>query len=99
MFCDNISPPTILSDFADENPECEVIGTDISPIQPTWVPHNCKFEIEHCPREGTFTPGKFDDIYIRFLVRSIADWPELFKKAYAALKPGGYLESFEVSKR
>ncbi len=27
-------------DFADENPEANVIGTDISPIQPTWVPPN-----------------------------------------------------------
>ncbi|KAI8254676.1 hypothetical protein K4K58_012145 [Colletotrichum sp. SAR11_239] len=84
-------------DFADENPECEVIGTDISPIQPTWVPPNCKFEIEDCTREWTFAPGTFDYIHIRFLVGSIADWPELFKQAYAALKPGGYLESFEVS--
>ena len=28
------------SDFADEYPNTEVIGTDISPIQPTWVPPN-----------------------------------------------------------
>lgn len=30
------------SDFADEFPEAEVIGTDISPIQPTWIPPNLK---------------------------------------------------------
>ncbi|EEU38760.1 uncharacterized protein NECHADRAFT_95105 [Fusarium vanettenii 77-13-4] len=27
-------------DFADEHPGCKVIGTDISPIQPGWVPPN-----------------------------------------------------------
>lgn len=30
------------SDFADAYPNCEVTGTDISPIQPTWVPPNLK---------------------------------------------------------
>lgn len=30
------------SDFADEYPEAEVIGTDISPIQPSWVPPNLR---------------------------------------------------------
>lgn len=29
-------------DFADEHPGAEVIGTDISPIQPKWVPPNLK---------------------------------------------------------
>ena len=29
-------------DFADAFPDCEVIGTDISPIQPSWVPPNLK---------------------------------------------------------
>ncbi|KAF5963772.1 methyltransferase [Fusarium bulbicola] len=31
-------------DFADEYPNAEVIGTDISPIQPDWVPPNLKFD-------------------------------------------------------
>ncbi|KDN63519.1 putative methyltransferase domain-containing protein [Colletotrichum sublineola] len=101
-------------DFADENPDCEVIGTDISPIQPSWVPPNLKLsvaqfrgptmtmltpysEIDDCTREWTFEPETFDYVHIRFLVGSIADWPALFKEAYRALKPGGYLESFEVS--
>ncbi|KAJ0158928.1 hypothetical protein CTA2_10624 [Colletotrichum tanaceti] len=74
-------------DVADENPECEVIGTDISPIQPSWVPPNLKF--------GPLTPETFDYVHIRFLVGSIPDWPALFRQAYRALKPGGYLESFE----
>jgi hypothetical protein len=30
------------SDFADEFPNAEVTGTDISVIQPQWVPPNLK---------------------------------------------------------
>lgn len=30
------------SDFADDHPNVQVIGTDISPIQPGWVPPNLK---------------------------------------------------------
>lgn len=33
-------------DFADAHPEATVIGTDLSPIQPAYVPPNCKFEID-----------------------------------------------------
>ncbi|EXA29949.1 hypothetical protein FOVG_18627 [Fusarium oxysporum f. sp. pisi HDV247] len=33
-------------DFADQYPNAEVIGTDLSPIQPDWVPPNVRFELE-----------------------------------------------------
>ncbi|KAL1963768.1 hypothetical protein VTN77DRAFT_7834 [Rasamsonia byssochlamydoides] len=32
--------------FANEYPSAQVIGTDLSPIQPPWVPPNCVFEID-----------------------------------------------------
>ena len=35
-------------DIGDLYPEAEVIGTDLSPIQPQWVPNNVKFEIDDC---------------------------------------------------
>lgn len=33
-------------DMADAYPSAQITGTDISPIQPTWVPPNCIFQIE-----------------------------------------------------
>lgn len=36
-------------------------------------------------------------MHIRYLIGSIADWGKLYKQAFAALKPGGYLESYEAS--
>ncbi|TPX18336.1 uncharacterized protein E0L32_011747 [Thyridium curvatum] len=84
-------------DFADEHPNCEVIGTDLSPTQPTWIPPNLKFEIDDCTQEWTFAENSFDYIHIRWLFGSIADWTHLFQQAYRSLKPGGYLESQEAS--
>ncbi|KAK4242237.1 S-adenosyl-L-methionine-dependent methyltransferase [Achaetomium macrosporum] len=84
-------------DFADMWPACEVIGTDISPIQPTWVPPNVKFEIDDCTQPWTFEPDSFDYVHIRYLQGCIADWYAFFREAYKALAPGGWLESHEAS--
>ena len=54
-------------------------------------------EIEDCTQPWTFPPSHFDYIHMRGLVGSIDDWPALFQQAYNCLKPGGWLESYEVS--
>lgn len=33
-------------DMADEYPDCQVLGTDLSPVQPNWAPPNCRFEVD-----------------------------------------------------
>ncbi|KAK5653418.1 hypothetical protein OQA88_8903 [Cercophora sp. LCS_1] len=84
-------------DFADEFPDAEVIGTDISPIQPVWVPPNLRFEIEDCTQAWTFPTDHFDYIHLRWLVGSVDDWYLLIKRAYDCLAPGGWIESYEMS--
>lgn len=79
-------------DFADEYPSAEVIGTDLSPIQPVWTPPNCKFELDDASLDWTFADNSFDFIHIRYLLGSIADWPKLYQQAYRCLKPGGWIE-------
>ncbi|RBA16074.1 hypothetical protein FPRO05_11924 [Fusarium proliferatum] len=74
-------------------------GTDISPIQPGWIPPNLRFDIEDCTQEWTFAPNSQDYIHFRWLVGSIVDWEQLFKEAYRCLKPGGYIESHEALSR
>ena len=74
-------------DFADAYPNCEVIGTDVSPIQPSWIPPNLKFEIDDCTLPWTFDPDSIDFVHLRYLVGSIQDWPGLFKEAYRCIKP------------
>ncbi|KAH7263040.1 S-adenosyl-L-methionine-dependent methyltransferase [Fusarium tricinctum] len=86
-------------DFADSFPDTQVIGTDVSPIQPGWIPPNLRFEIEDCTQGWTFAPNSQDYIHFRWLVGSIVDWEQLFKEAYRCLKPGGYIESHEALSR
>lgn len=54
-------------------------------------------EIEDCTRPWTFEPESFDYIHMRWLLGSIGNWEAAFTEAYKALKPGGWLESFEAS--
>nr|RBQ94387.1 hypothetical protein FVER53263_09898 [Fusarium verticillioides] len=88
-----------INDFADEYPNAEVVGTDISPIQPDWVPPNLKFEIEDCTQEWTYNPNSFDYVHMRYMYGSISDWSALFKEAFRVCKPGGWVESYEASPR
>jgi SAM-dependent methyltransferase len=83
-------------DFADQHPSAEVTGTDISPIQPAWVPSNCKFEIDDCLQDWTWPKDHFDYVHIRCMYGSIPDWEALYRKAFAHLKPGGWLEDLEM---
>ncbi|EXA31408.1 hypothetical protein FOVG_17305 [Fusarium oxysporum f. sp. pisi HDV247] len=78
-------------DVADEHPEAEVLGVDLSPIQPGMVPPNCRFEIDDLEKEWTFN-HRFDFIFIRSMIASFKSWPDTFSKAFENLEPGGYIE-------
>ncbi|USW48333.1 Putative S-adenosyl-L-methionine-dependent methyltransferase [Septoria linicola] len=82
-------------DFADERPEAEVLGTDLSPIQPVFVPPNCIFEIDDFNADWTFG-NSFDFIHARALVGSSKDFPAIIRQAYENLNPGGWLEMSDV---
>ncbi|KAF6524966.1 hypothetical protein HZS61_010761 [Fusarium oxysporum f. sp. conglutinans] len=84
-------------DFADQYPGAEIIGTDLSPIQPSWVPPNVQFEIEDCTREWTFKSDFADYIHVRWLMGSVRDWDAFFSEAYRVCKPGAWIESHEAS--
>ncbi|QGI86738.1 hypothetical protein CEK25_013467 [Fusarium fujikuroi] len=85
------------SDFADEHPNIEVIGTDLSPIQPSWVPPNVKFELEDATKDWSWPENHFNLVHVRFLMGAIADWGTLFKEASRCCKPGGFVESGEIN--
>ncbi|EXA29205.1 hypothetical protein FOVG_19264 [Fusarium oxysporum f. sp. pisi HDV247] len=82
-------------DFADEHPDIEVIGTDISPIQPNWVPPNLKFQIEDCEQKWTLKDSSVDYIHARSLNGNV-DRFGFTEKVFKALKPKGVVEFVEV---
>jgi ubiquinone/menaquinone biosynthesis C-methylase UbiE len=76
-----------------------VIGTDLSPCQPQWVPPNVQFEIEDATQTWTWEDGHFDFVHIRYLFGAISDWDHIFKEAYRCCAPGGWVESVEADIR
>ena len=85
------------SEFGDQYPSAEVTGTDLSPMQPSFVPPNVRFEIDNAEAEWTWDDDTFDFIHIRTLTGSIKDWDRLYAQAFRCLKPGGWLEHHENS--
>jgi len=70
------------SDFADLYPSADVIGTDISPIQPIFVPPNCRFELDDAQLEWTYAEDTYDYIHVRALHGGISDWAALYNEAF-----------------
>ncbi|KAF9238436.1 hypothetical protein DTO012A7_8970 [Penicillium roqueforti] len=86
-------------DFADSFPSAEITGTDLSPIQPSWVPPNLRFVVDDAESQWLYSPSRpFDFIHARDLGGAIADWPRLMRQSYEHLRPGGWVElqEFEV---
>jgi len=78
-------------DMADKMPQAIVIGTDLSPIQPAWVPPNCRFDIDDFEADWTFSYS-FDFIHARSIEGSVKDHRRLFQQAFENLNPGGWME-------
>ncbi|KAI8153864.1 Secondary metabolism regulator LAE1 [Colletotrichum sp. SAR 10_70] len=78
-------------DYADEHPTATVIGVDLSPIQPEYVPPNCQFEIDDLEKEWAW-PEKFDFVFSRNMIGCFNDWEWIAKQAFENLEPGGYFE-------
>ncbi|KFZ16910.1 hypothetical protein V501_02009 [Pseudogymnoascus sp. VKM F-4519 (FW-2642)] len=104
LFCAPIKEPQSVLDigtgtgiwameFADEFPGALVIGTDLSPIQPGFVPPNLKFYVDDFESPWVFPEvGKFDFIHWRSLSGSTGSWSKLYQQAFNNLKPGAWME-------
>ncbi|KAF4472468.1 hypothetical protein FALBO_629 [Fusarium albosuccineum] len=82
-------------DFADEHTGAQVVGVDLSPIQPSFVPPNVEFFIDDIEEPWSFSEP-FDYVHSRMMTFSIKSWPEYAKKIYENLNPGGYVELLEI---
>ncbi|KAJ9191445.1 hypothetical protein DTO166G4_7755 [Paecilomyces variotii] len=82
-------------DMADVHQSASVVGNDLSPIQPKFVPPNCEFIVEDFEEDWSYPDNHFDFIHGRTLSGSVKDWKELLATAYRHTKPGGWVEFHE----
>lgn len=86
-------------EVGDEFPGTQVIGIDLSPIQPTLMPPNVTFFVDDA-REGDWTGEDFDGIDYIHLRFTTGCWDsfqnDVVEKGYRALQPGGWLECQEM---
>jgi hypothetical protein len=66
---------------ADEYPSASVLGIDLSPIQPSWVPPNVRFMVDDAEVSWVHPHDHFDFIHARHLASSIKDFPKLIAQA------------------
>ena len=60
----------------------EVIGSDLSPIQPNFVFPNLRFELDDAQLEWTYQDKTFDFVHLRYLGGSIGDWLALYSQIF-----------------
>ncbi|KAK6855020.1 hypothetical protein PG995_008552 [Apiospora arundinis] len=85
-------------EFAREHPEAEVVGTDLSLIQPAmeFLPPNVSFVKEDCEDDEWTIPKDFDLIHLRAVYTAIKDHGKLIRKMFEHLAPGGWIEIVEA---
>ncbi|PHH88595.1 hypothetical protein CDD83_7337 [Cordyceps sp. RAO-2017] len=82
--------------MGDLFPDSLIIATDLSPIQPIHVPPNVRFYVEDSTDPWDFNQ-KFDYIHTRATSGCWSSFEkQIAEQAFAALEPGGWLESQEV---
>ncbi|KAK1774104.1 S-adenosyl-L-methionine-dependent methyltransferase [Copromyces sp. CBS 386.78] len=72
-------------------PAAHVVGTDLSPIQPEYVPPNCHFEVDDAEDEWIFSQ-QFDYVHLRLMFHAFKSHKEVMMSAFEQLNPGGWME-------
>ena len=84
-------------DMADKYPSAEITGVDLAPVQPTWLPPNCHFEIDDLEDDWLYREDHFDFVHARELLLAVRNWQRVIEQSFRHLKPGGYLELSSTS--
>ncbi|PHH85714.1 hypothetical protein CDD83_38 [Cordyceps sp. RAO-2017] len=83
-------------EMGDQFPSAHVLGVDLSPIQPDWLPPNVRFLVDDIESPWLYRRNHFDYIHSRHTVMAVREWPRLLRRAYEHLKPGGWMELQEI---
>ncbi|KAJ3466392.1 hypothetical protein MRS44_007050 [Fusarium solani] len=84
-------------DVCQNYPSIEVIGTDIAPIQPEWIPPNCSFEMEDANQAWTQDISSFDLVNNQGCIGEIVNWERFCAEAYDRLRFGGRADISDVT--
>ncbi|KAM0353294.1 hypothetical protein ACHAO7_000221 [Fusarium culmorum] len=69
-------------EMAEKYPSAEVLGLDLSPIQPSWVPPNVKFMVDDIEDEW-LNGDDFDFVHLRNMIPILKSPVTLLKQIYA----------------
>ncbi|KAG8671621.1 hypothetical protein FPOAC2_04968 [Fusarium poae] len=83
-------------EMGEQYPSANVLGIDLSPIQPTWLPPNVHFMVDDVESSWLHPQNHFDYIHSRHTVQAVKDWPRLLDSALQHMKPGGWMELQEI---
>ncbi|KAL7913518.1 S-adenosyl-L-methionine-dependent methyltransferase [Trichoderma velutinum] len=83
-------------EMGDRFPSAHILGIDLSPIQPDWLPPNVRFMIDDVESPWLHSRNHFDYIHSRHTVMAVRDWQKLFRRAIEHLKIGGWIELQEI---
>lgn len=67
--------------MAEKFPGAEVVGVDLSPIQPDWCPSNLRFHVDNFEDSWVYGSG-FDYVHLRHMAVSIKDPTALLASIY-----------------
>ncbi|OHE97443.1 methyltransferase domain-containing protein [Colletotrichum orchidophilum] len=73
-----------------------VLGLDLSLIQPKLIPTCVRFERADVEAPLSVPEQTFDLVHIQMMLGSIRDWPDLYRKSFRHIRPGGYIEQVEI---
>ncbi|KAI9887843.1 MAG: hypothetical protein M1823_000365 [Watsoniomyces obsoletus] len=83
-------------EMAEFFPDCEIIGTDLSAIQPVSVPPNVQFVLDDANEDDwLYPPNSFDYIHTRMMLGCFEDFRQIINKSFKYIRPGGWMESQE----
>jgi hypothetical protein len=76
----------------DEYPSAQILGIDLSPIQPVWVPPNVKFMVDDAELDWLEAENFYDFVHGRHITPAIKNFPALIERAfkYSRISPIHY---------
>ena len=70
-----------MSTVGEKFPSAHVLGLDLSPIQPDWVPPNVHFQVDDIESPWLHPRNHFDFIHARHTIMAFRDWMLLFRRS------------------